>query len=108
MFGVLISYLTLFVLDRLIDTPGWARLAHVSASRSPRCAVVPVYLHRWIWRQRQLQQLARLLSRRYPSMGDQMLGIIELVRNEFEQHRSRALCEAAIQQVARRSGQARF
>ncbi len=98
-FGVLVSYLTLFALDRVIDTPGWVRVATFCVAVGA-CAVVPVYLHRWIWRQRQLQQLARLLSRRYPSMGDQMLGVIELVRNEFEQHRSRALCEAAIQQVA--------
>ncbi len=98
-FGVLVSYLTLFVLDRLIDTPDWVRAAIFNVAVAA-CAVIPVYLHRWIWRHRQLGQLARLLSRRYPSLGDQLLGVIELVRNEFEQHRSRALCEAAIQQVA--------
>ncbi|HEY4313172.1 MAG TPA: hypothetical protein VGN12_27210 [Pirellulales bacterium] len=106
-FGILISYLTLFVLDRLIDTPGWARVVTFCVAIAA-CGVVPVYFHRWIWRQRQLQQLARLLSRRYPSMGDQMLGVIELVRNDFEQHRSRALCEAAIQQVAQEAAKRDF
>ncbi|HVU87142.1 MAG TPA: hypothetical protein VHD36_07465 [Pirellulales bacterium] len=98
-FGVLVSYLTIFGLDRLIDTPDGARIT-IFAVAVAACAFVPVYLHRWVWRQRQFVQLARLLSRRYPSLGDQLLGVIELVRNEFEQHRSRALCEAAVQQVA--------
>src|SRR5262249_20350504 len=31
---------------------------------------------------------------------DQLLGIIELAENRWEQHRSRALCQAAIEQVS--------
>ena len=38
---------------------------------------------------------------KYPRVGDQLLGIIELAHNEFEQARSPALCEAAIREVAR-------
>lgn len=99
LFGIFVSYLIVFGLDRITDTPTWMRTAIFLVAVSA-CAFVPVYLHRWIWCNRHLEQLARLLSRRYPSIGDQMLGIIELVRNEFEQKRSRTLCEAAIQQVA--------
>ena len=99
LFGIIVSYLIVFALDRMLDTPAVVRMAIFLAAVAA-CAFVPVYLHRWIWCHRRLEQLARLLSRRYPSIGDQMLGIIELVRNEFEQKRSRALCEAAIQQVA--------
>ncbi|WP_029247618.1 hypothetical protein [Schlesneria paludicola] len=99
LFGVIVSFLIVFGLDRVIDTPAVARLA-IFAVAVAGCAFVPIYLHRWIWCHRRLEQLARLLSRRHPSIGDQMLGIIELVRNELEQQRSRALCEAAIQQVA--------
>ena len=98
-FGIFVSYLIVFGLDRVIDTPAAVRTA-IFLMAVAGCAFVPVYLHRWIWCHRRSEQLARLLSRRYPSIGDQMLGIIELVRNEFEQQRSRALCEAAIQQVA--------
>ena len=99
LFGVFVSYLLVFGLDRVIDTPAWARLA-IFLVAVAGCAYVPVYLHRWIWCHRRLEQLARLICHRYPSLGDQMLGVIELVRNEFEQNRSRALCEAAIEQVA--------
>src|SRR5437763_1435457 len=73
--GIGLSYLAVFALDRVIDTPAWARLAIFIIAVSG-CAVVPVYFHRWIWRQRRLEQLARLLSRRHPSIGDQILGII--------------------------------
>jgi hypothetical protein len=106
-FGVLLAYLLVFGLDRLVDTPAWARTA-VFVLAIVVCAMVPVYLHRWIWCHRRLEQLAHLVSRRYPSLGDQMLGIIELVRNEFEQNRSRALCEAAIAQVAHEAGKRDF
>lgn len=99
LFGVIVSYLTLFVLDRIIDTPTSARVA-IFLVAVTGCALVPLYLHRWIWQHRRLEQLARLISRKSPSFGDQMLGVIELVRNESEQQRSRALVEAAVNQVA--------
>ncbi|MBW8883848.1 MAG: hypothetical protein JF612_03525, partial [Planctomycetia bacterium] len=98
-FGVMLGYLAVYVLDRTVDTPAGLRLA-IFLLAMLGCAILPLYFHRWIWRQRTLDQLARLVSRRYPSIGDQMLGIIELVRSDFEQHRSLALCQAAIGHVA--------
>jgi hypothetical protein len=98
-FGVLLAFLATFVLDRVWDTPASVRLGLFVAAILA-CAIVPLALHRWVWRQRQIEQLARLLTRTYPSIGDQLLGIIELVRSESEQARSLALCEAAIKQVA--------
>jgi hypothetical protein len=97
--GVLIAFLATFVLDRVWDTPAGIRLA-IFAAAMLVCAVVPLALHRWIWRQRRLEQLARLLSRKNSHIGDELLGVIELVRSETEQARSLALCEAAIGQVA--------
>jgi hypothetical protein len=97
--GVAVGYLAVYALDRVVDTSAAVRMA-IFLLAFLGCAIAPLYLHKWIWRQRTLDQIARLLSRRYPSLGDQMLGIIELVRSDFEQHRSLALCEAAIGQVA--------
>jgi hypothetical protein len=101
-FGVLVAYLTTFLLDRFFDTPANLRLG-IFAAAVVGCALVPLAMHRWIWRQRRLEQLARLLSRTHPRIGDQLLGIIELVNSESEQARSLALCEAAVQQVADRA-----
>jgi hypothetical protein len=98
-FGILVAYLLVFCLDRLWDTPTWLR-GGLFVTAAVACASIPWALHRWVWRHRRLEQLARLLARQHPRVGDQLLGIIELARNEFEQARSRTLCEAAIREVA--------
>ncbi len=97
--GVFVAYLVTFALDRVFDTPWEVRLG-IFVTAMIGCGLIPLALHRWIWRQRKLEQIARLLSRKHPSVGDQLLGIIELVHSESEQARSLALCEAAVQQVA--------
>lgn len=98
-FGILLAFLVTFVLDRIWDTPASIRYGLLAAAVLV-CASLPLTLHRWVWRHRTIEQLARLLTRSCPRIGDQLLGIIELVRDESEQARSIALCEAAIQQVA--------
>ncbi len=99
-FAILAAYLLMFLLDRAWDTPVWLR-ATLLAAAVIGCARVPMAIHRWVWRNRHLDQLAHLLSRKHPLIGDQLLGIIELVRNDFEQSRSPALCEAAVREVAK-------
>jgi hypothetical protein len=101
-FGVLLAYLVTFVLDRFWDTPADVRFG-IFALAVAVCALVPLALHRWVWRHRRLEQLARLLGRAHPSIGDQLLGIIELVNSEEEQARSLALCEAAVEHVAKQA-----
>lgn len=98
-FGLLAAYLAVFALDRALDTPGWLRWSFLAAAFAVGM-VLPIFAYRWIWRRRQLPQLARLLTKKHPLVGDQLLGVIELAESESEQSRSRALCEAAIAQVA--------
>lgn len=98
-FGVVFAYMSVFGLDRLWDTPASVRLGVFFAALAT-CTVIPYCIHRWVWRQRRLEQLARLLSRKLPRVGDQLLGVIELVGDESEQARSPELCEAAMNQVA--------
>ena len=103
--GVLAGYLAVFALDRITETPGWVRLgAFVVAVAA--CALVPVAFRRWIWGQRGLEQVARLIGRRFPSVGDQLLGIIELVRSTESAPAaggSDTLRRAAVAQVAERA-----
>jgi uncharacterized membrane protein YgcG len=111
--GILLGYLAVFAVDRLTDTPWWVRVAAFVGAVAA-CTVVPLALHRWVWNHRALDQVARLIARRFPSMGDQILGIIEIVRSAAEGRDaagglgSRRLCEAAIAQVAERSRQYDF
>src|SRR6266545_4699323 len=81
--GILTAYLATFALDRVLDTPALLRLALFGAA-TLGCAMVPLSLYRWVWRRRRLDQLARLLTLKHPSIGDQLLGIIELVHSESE------------------------
>ena len=48
-FGVLAAYLMTFLLDRLFDTPADVRLG-IFAAAAAGCSLVPLALHRWIWR----------------------------------------------------------
>jgi hypothetical protein len=106
-FGVVSAFLAMFTLDRFWDTPGWPRLGLFCVALLA-LAIVPLALHRWVWRQRRPDQLARLLARKHPRIGDQLLGVIELAHDDSEQARSRQLVEAAIEQVAHDSRRSDF
>ncbi|GAB5404924.1 MAG: hypothetical protein Aurels2KO_31550 [Aureliella sp.] len=97
--GVLLSFLVVYGVDRFIDTPPLARGALFVVSLALWLAI-PRALHRWVWKNRRLDQLARLLRVREPAVGDQLLSVIELAEDTSEQERSHTLCAAAIRQVA--------
>jgi hypothetical protein len=106
--GLLCGYLAVFTCwIELWETPRAVRWVILLSSIGVG-GMIPYTIYRWIWKQRRLDQLARLLSRKMPRTGDQLLGVIELVRNEREQARSRALCEAAIEQTAIDAGKRDF
>ena len=97
--AILLAYLAVFISDRLWDTPSWARLGALAGAAAV-CTIVPLFLYKWVWQRRRLDQLARLLSHKLPRVGDQLLGVIELAESDAEQSRSRTLCQAAIEHVA--------
>ncbi len=98
-FGLIATYLLVFVLDRFIETPGWLRLALLCVGSLGLGVFFPLKCHRWLWKTRKLEQLARLLKHQMPRLSDRMLGIIELANSDVEQDRSAALCAAALRQV---------
>jgi hypothetical protein len=100
-FGIALSYLLVFVLDRFFETPAWLRFCILLAGAATLGLGLPLKWHRWVWRQRQLEDIARLLRRTFPRLGDQLLGIVELVRREEgTSGRSERLVQAAIAQTA--------
>ncbi|MEI8038314.1 MAG: hypothetical protein WCJ14_07970 [Verrucomicrobiota bacterium] len=76
--GLLVSFLLVYGLDRLWPTPGWVRLLVLAGGVSLFGFFAPYWLHRWVWCQRRETQLARLIAKRYPGLGDRLLGVIEL------------------------------
>ena len=79
-FGIAVSYLLVFGLDRVWETPGWVRLGILILGGATLCLGLPLKWHTWVWRQRRLEDAARLLRRTFPQLGDQLLGIVELAR----------------------------
>lgn len=98
-FGLLTSYLLVFALDRFFDTPVIIRIAILCAGVFGLGIWLPWMCHKWIWKSRRLDQIARLLRYKFPRLGDHLLGIIELVNIEGKGDRSEDLCRAALKQV---------
>jgi len=106
MIGLLVSFLLVYGLDRILPTPGWARLLILVAGVSLFGVFAPYWLHRWVWGQRRENQLARLIAKRYPGLGDRLLGVIELQDQEANADTlSPRLREAAMAAVAVETGQ---
>ena len=101
LFGIALSYLLVFTLDRLWETPAWLRLGLLVAGGAALLLGVPLKWHAWVWRQRRLEDAARLLRRTFPRLGDQLLGIVELARMDHAAAgRSERLVQAAMAQAA--------
>ncbi len=103
----IVSFIGFWISDRFIDTPSWVRWLAFSGI-GVGLSVFSAYLFRWVITCRTGDQLARLIGRRYPSLGDQIRGAIELVNHPEESGRSRALSLAAVEQVASESAKRDF
>ncbi len=100
-FGIVFSYILVFALDRVMETPVWLRATLLVAGAAVLGLGLPLKWHRWVWRQRSLEDAARLLKRTFPRLGDQLLGIVELAHVEAgSAGRSERLVQAAMDQAA--------
>lgn len=103
--GLLVSFLLVFGLERVWPTPAVVRLLILAGGVSLFAVFAPYWLHRWVWKQRRETQLARLIAKRYPGLGDRLLGVIELQgQSESEDSLSPRLREAAMAAVAAETG----
>lgn len=100
-FGIVLSYVLVFALDRVMETPVWLRATLLIGGVLTLGLGLPLKWHRWVWRQRSLEDAARLLKRTFPRLGDQLLGIVELAHVEAgSAGRSERLVQAAMNQAA--------
>ncbi|HCQ39831.1 MAG TPA: hypothetical protein DIV39_11805 [Verrucomicrobiales bacterium] len=64
----------------------------------------PYWIHRWVFRHRREAQLARLIARKFPRLGDRMLGVVELQdQRESKEALSPELRAAAMKAVAKQA-----
>ncbi len=100
-FGLLFSFLLVFGLDRFIETPPMTRLIILILGVSIFAIFAPYWIRRWVYGHRRENQLAKLISRRYPKLGDRLLGAVELQdQKEGKDSLSPALRAAAMRTVA--------
>ncbi|MGB2185421.1 MAG: hypothetical protein ACPH5P_01960 [Akkermansiaceae bacterium] len=99
--GLLLSFLIVFLLDRFFETPPTLRLVILLSGSSLIGIFAPYWIHRWVYRHRHENQLARLISARFPRLGDRLLGAVELQdQNERRETLSPQLRAAAMRTVA--------
>ena len=98
-FGILVSYIIVFCLDRVFDTPTLLRVLILVVGMVGMVFLLPLKYYNWVWKHRQLDGVARLLQQKFPRFGDHVLGIVELARNREDQLSSPTLVEAAMRQV---------
>ena len=98
-FGIMISYLIVFGLDRMFDTPTLLRVLILLTGMLGMVFFLPMKYYNWVWKHRQLEGIARLLQHKFPRFGDHVLGIVELASNRSDRSASPALVEAAMRQV---------
>ena len=98
-FGLIVSYLIVFGLDRIFDTPALLRALILIIGMGGMVVLLPLKYYKWVWRNRQLEGIAKLLQHKFPRFGDHVLGIVELASNRSDQLSSPALVEAAMRQV---------
>lgn len=99
LFGLVLSYLAVFIIDRFIDTSATLRASLLIAGSVGLAVFFPLKCHRWIWGTRRMEQVAILLKHKFPALGDQLLGIVELAHSERDLGGSVRLAQAAIDQV---------
>lgn len=107
-FGLLMSFLVVFALDRFFDLSSVMRTGILIGGSLGLAIWLPWVCHRWIWKSRRLEQVARMLKHKHPRLGDYLLGIIELVNNETFEGTSETLCRAALAQADRETAERDF
>jgi hypothetical protein len=99
--ALMVSFLALFVSDRLWDTPTWLRWTLWLCGLTAAAVTGAGWARRWVWQRRDLRALANLVQKKYRRLGDRLLGIVELANEErHNANFSPALYHAAINQVA--------
>jgi hypothetical protein len=97
---VFASAIALFVIDRFSETGAMVRFVLFAISFGSLVSI-PYIILKWHWTTRTSYQLSKWLRQRDRSIGDRLMGVIELSESKGEQSRSPELVVAAMNQVAK-------
>lgn len=98
-FAFLAAWLVVLVVERFVELSAWQRSILLVVGAAGFGIALPQAMHRWVWTTRHATSIARLLTRRFPSLADEIVGVLEL--GEQNQHgASDRLIAAAMQQTS--------
>ncbi|RFC47973.1 MAG: hypothetical protein DVB23_000816 [Verrucomicrobia bacterium] len=100
--GLLVSYLVVFGIDRFTETSAEVRSLIFLGGFAIFGMGLPLTWERWSWRMRGLEAAARLIRRKMPRFGDQLLGTVQLAGHGSG---SPALIRAAMEQADRKAAE---
>jgi len=108
-FGIIISFIILYLSDRLWNTPTLLRLIFTVGG----AVSAALFTIKWIKNRIQIVKsesfIPKLIQKHFQSLGDSLQGIIELAHEETRpENISPELCKAAINQVAERTSNLNF
>jgi len=106
--GLVLSWMIVFLLDRFYDTSAIERTVILLTGTIGLAVWLPYVCHRWIWKSRRLEQVARMLKINHPRLGDYLLGVIELVHGSNFDNNSESLSRAALAQAERETADKDF
>ena len=100
-FGLIFSFLFVFAIERQVELSSLVRLGILIAGTSLAAIFAPYWIRRWVYGHKREEQLARLIARKFPRLGDRLLGIVELQdQDEARESLSPELRAAAMVHVA--------
>ncbi len=109
LFGLIFSFLIILGIERLFEMPMWLRIANLFLGVSIFTVFAPLWINKWVFKHRKEQQIARLISTKFPHLGDRILGVIELEgQDQVKANVSPELREAAMVTVTREAGRQNF
>jgi len=76
--GLVVSFALVFAIDRIWEIPAILRLVIFLAGVSLFAVFAPFWINRWVFKHRKENQLAHLIAKSYPNLGDRLLGVVEL------------------------------
>ena len=100
--GLLAGYLLVFVVERFVAIPAILRAVILIVFTLGFSLGIPIALRKWFWNTRRLEQVARFLRGTFPVLGDEILGVIEMVDRRSAAGASERLIAAATEQTSGR------
>ncbi len=101
LFGLITSFLIVFAIERIDEMPPTVRLVILLAGTSLAVLFAPYWVRRWVYGHKREVQLARLIAKKFPKLGDRLVGVVELQdQKQSEEVFSDELRQAAMVHVA--------